>query len=114
MDLTGYNLEELPGAFACDVIVQHSAIVKMAEQGTPLDGFIDNAAGNGTDKWSKVGAHKVLLQGSGPTTDRLLEMGWRVDVVRGRPIMPDNSGKGRRVAHTPGFEASWVLAVPPA
>jgi hypothetical protein len=114
MNLDGHNLEDLPGTFDCDVFVPGASMTAMREAGVPMDGFIDNAEGNGRAKWEKVGPRRVLFRGSGHHADRFLSVGWSVEAVPGRPLMPDTKGKGRRRDHVASFEVVWLLATPPA
>jgi hypothetical protein len=109
MNLDGHDLETLPATFDCDVIVGASTMAALDD----TDGFICNAADQGRRKWLEVGARRVLFRAQGNTSDRFLEMGWGVVAVAGRPLMPDTKGKGRRRDHVPGFEPSWLIAIPP-
>ncbi len=112
MDITGYRVWELHEAFGVRVFVPGSTIPFLLEAGLPVDGLIDIAAEMGQRKWMGIGDLPVLFRGNGAHSDRFLALGWTVEAVAGRPLMPDTKGKGERVDHVPGFEPVWLLATP--
>jgi hypothetical protein len=114
IDITGSYVEDLAERFDCDIFVTGATARWMEDHGFDTTHYLDAAAGNGATKWKLIGARPVLASGLGPHADKLLDAGWRAEVVRGRPIMFDTKGKGRRVAHFPGCEPVWIMWFPPA
>jgi hypothetical protein len=59
-----------------------------------------------------AGVNSILLMGSGPRVDKLLDDSWTIEIVHGRPLFPDVKGRGRglRPAHVMSCEAVWVIA----
>ena len=109
IDITGCNIEDLAERFGCDVIVPGSTARWMEAHGLDTSHYIDSSTDNGAGKWERIGARPVLATGHGPHADRFMAGGWHGEVVRGRPIMFDTKGIGRRVHHYPGCEPVWIM-----
>ena len=113
LDIAGFKVCELFAKFECLVFVPKRTIPCLQKLGLPVEGLIPL----GPEKWRVVNSASapVLLRGNGKHTDRFHMMGWKVEPVFGRPLMPEVTDKGRdwRPDHVSGLEAVWVLATPP-
>ena len=114
--LTGSKVQDLPAEFGVEVFVPGDTIPHLQAEGQSTEGLIDAAAGQGAAKWEVLDRDEtpILFRGYGKWADKFLLDGWSVEAVVGRPLMPDTKGKGSRVDHVAGFEATWLLATPPS